>query len=867
MGWLVAMVLGILFWQAQLQIKKLKHRQQKTQAESKGYQALSDLILLRLECQRLQTLIKESSEIDVEIDNSDLYQYCQNIINKIDQLWMENLASFGAEVEQLLWKERRQIAWHLLQQQSHLSKLNLNYSRPPWVLLESEFQSTPYPLSPVQLELDFERKPQSQILFTPTEAELKPDMIALEVPIESKVGIATVEPDTNVKTEIEPIDNIKPETNQLLDTKVETEIQVHPPKITEPAPPSALEQMMHKVSGWSSLLLPFLQQNIGWFLGGFCFLAGSIFLATYTTGLVSNLVVFLTLFAYTVFLAWAGYQLQKHRPELSTASRVLMILSALLMPLNFTASVRFVALSDSIEAILLSGLSWALSVAVFYYLLMLISGLIDRNLSLLHASLFLLLSGLQIVLPLTHDSLFFLMMAHLVLFVALSYGFLKFSNQWMLQIFVEQKAMTYYAIGSLVYATFVSFIHMTWSSSVTLPQGYPAPFIMLFVGFGFYLDAEFKQWTKQSVFFSKINFLLYGLSVFALLLIWYGKDFQMITLLVGLMVYAMLIWKYLSLVPLYLFLLCSAWLYDLLVLQWLALQWFFISGLPLLLTIVALTRLAEHRRAWAFVQVLSFFNGLSFGLLFGLSLVFSQPSYIAMLTIAIAWFGIWRGLSRVPKFETTIQGVSCEWHNKSQTRWLYIIPVGMALFLAYMPMDSDDKLLVLLITSLLCSYWGAKIYSHHKFLWQTSASVESVESSVVIDKRSEVWLNTALLGFLVVFAWILLLAVQVPNYHAIPIIWALLLMVMAWNLLWLSLVLQVQWFVYAFLVYITPALLVMKWQYFPSSTKSGLGAMLLAILVAVCLVWLQRRSASEVVNNSYPPLTLFAYPLEQNREY
>ena len=51
-----------------------------------------------------------------------------------------------------------------------------------------------------------------------------------------------------------------------------------------PAEPGLLERTLKTVSGWHALIAPFLVQNIGWFIGGFCFVAGSVFLVSYTTG-------------------------------------------------------------------------------------------------------------------------------------------------------------------------------------------------------------------------------------------------------------------------------------------------------------------------------------------------------------------------------------------------------------------------------------------------------------------------------------------------------------------------------------------------------------------------------------------------------
>ena len=52
--------------------------------------------------------------------------------------------------------------------------------------------------------------------------------------------------------------------------------------------------------------MPFLVQNIGWFVGAFLFLAGTVFLVAYTSGYLKAAVVFGSLFAYAAFLTWSG---------------------------------------------------------------------------------------------------------------------------------------------------------------------------------------------------------------------------------------------------------------------------------------------------------------------------------------------------------------------------------------------------------------------------------------------------------------------------------------------------------------------------------------------------------------------------------
>ena len=70
---------------------------------------------------------------------------------------------------------------------------------------------------------------------------------------------------------------------------------------------------MQTISGWPALLAPFLLQNIGWFIGGLCFVAGSIFLVAYTTGFAKTLTSFAVLALYTLLLLCGGYQIRRRQ--------------------------------------------------------------------------------------------------------------------------------------------------------------------------------------------------------------------------------------------------------------------------------------------------------------------------------------------------------------------------------------------------------------------------------------------------------------------------------------------------------------------------------------------------------------------------
>jgi hypothetical protein len=114
-----------------------------------------------------------------------------------------------------------------------------------------------------------------------------------------------------------------------------------------PAEPGLLERTLNTVSGWHALIAPFLVQNIGWFIGGFCFVAGSVFLVSYTTGFGKAFAIWGAMLLYTGLLIGGGYELRRRRPELRVSSEVLTVLGALLVPLTIAAATRLVATSPS----------------------------------------------------------------------------------------------------------------------------------------------------------------------------------------------------------------------------------------------------------------------------------------------------------------------------------------------------------------------------------------------------------------------------------------------------------------------------------------------------------------------------------------
>jgi hypothetical protein len=359
-----------------------------------------------------------------------------------------------------------------------------------------------------------------------------------------------------------------------------------------PSPPGALERTLHALSGWPRALAPFLVQNIGYFVGGFLFVAGSVFLVSYTAGFGRGVTVLAVLTGYTLLLVAGGYVLRRKRPDLVLAGGVLMSLGLLLMPLDTATAVRLIL---GAQGPLQTALGWLMA-AVLLLLLgiaaRLVSGVMERTLGDGHARLYLALSALQLALPLLPGSVslaqsagwlpdwWLLALLHLLLLGLLGVGLIRFGETWIGRIFVDRDKLVGFAAGTLVYAALVSFVHLTRGAPLALPAGYYAPFLMLATGLLFHLDDRLRVHALARPYLSRLHYLLYGLSIVALLLGLDNYPARLITLAAAVAVYARVTRGTLS--PLPAALLCTAlvWLYGEVVLAWLAPRWHFLLALP-----------------------------------------------------------------------------------------------------------------------------------------------------------------------------------------------------------------------------------------------------------------------------------------------
>jgi len=401
---------------------------------------------------------------------------------------------------------------------------------------------------------------------------------------------------------------------------------------------------------FANILLPFLWQNIGWFIGSLCFVSGSIFLVAYTSGFAKSLAVFLVVMLYTGILFVGGYQLRRRRPELVTSSNALFILAVLLVPLNLGAGTRLLESSGTNLGLLSISLLLSLfAVGSLMVATKLATGAMERSLVKEYSWTFISLASLQLITPLFKLVPYWpwLALTHLGLLGLLSYALGCFGQHWLRAIFVDRKMLTFYSIGSLLYAALISFLHLTLGSGLALPKGYFAPFLMSICILLFYIDIQFKQWVHQRTWLGYFTFVVYALSIMALGLSLTSPSvpIRSLTWLLGAGLYSMMVWHYLTWPPLYLSLACLSGLYALHLLQYFPHEWHFLLSLPGLAGIFAIQKLALARQSAPLALITSHvMNALGWGLLLW-SLSFTTPQWLTFITalIATSWVALHSG--------------------------------------------------------------------------------------------------------------------------------------------------------------------------------------------------------------------------------
>ncbi len=109
--------------------------------------------------------------------------------------------------------------------------------------------------------------------------------------------------------------------------------------------PNPTQRLIDAASRWSTVLKPFLVDNVGWFVGAFLVIAGFVVLIVSFWGnieqnrILMHSLVFFSLAATTgIFFAMAYFMRLKY-PQLESSSNVLLVIVSLLIPLVFAAAV------------------------------------------------------------------------------------------------------------------------------------------------------------------------------------------------------------------------------------------------------------------------------------------------------------------------------------------------------------------------------------------------------------------------------------------------------------------------------------------------------------------------------------------------
>lgn len=594
----------------------------------------------------------------------------------------------------------------------------------------------------------------------------------------------------------------------------------------ETAEPSAFSKAVERVSGWPKLAAPFLVQNVGWFVGGFCFVAGTLFLVSVTTGYANALVILASLAMYTGFLLWAGYIIRRKNPDLRTSSNVLLTICMLLAPLNITAGVHLISAGlGSTPALLLAIALAGLQCVGVLLAARFVNALMDRSLPLRHAQLFTALSALQYAAPAvaTSGNWMLIAVAHATALGLLGWGLIGFARDWVRSIFLDRRLIAYYAAGLLVFAAVVSFVQIAYADPAPLPKGYFGPYLMALCAMLFYVDAALKEWTKKFPFLSRFSFVLYALTVVALLLCFDAPGPRSVTLVLAIATYAQVLWRFSSVPALYLLLAAIGWLFASTVLVRLASEYHMLASLPVLAGLFAMLRWAQKRSAALATVCLRVFGLTSIGLT-AWSLVHSSPGPVAFATGVIATLAIFFALSSAP----WLLRVSLDTDQRSASinpaPWYYVVGLLATVSIAYAPPLSwltwPQQFAFSMLALAAVATWIA-------FYLRSNAS----------RARSGASLNCAVL---LIGASLVLGAGGATAQFSLTTGFAVLAGLAGCLMLWLSVELQARWMFYGVLAAFGLAALIAKRTFFPG-LSFGTGALLGSLLLWSIIWWLGRH--------------------------
>lgn len=747
-----------------------------------------EVLLMRLELRRQQGLGHLTQE-----RHAMLEQALDGLLG--DRLAARNLGIHGDE-----WTQRRDEIWNRL-----VAPIDAELETAPWNP-QPDSPSADQPAASVATE-------EPQTSRTQSQAQLAQTGLA---------GESTMEPPAPAPAIPEPV-TVAP----ALDPEPARQPYGGPPEtsdfVWEPAEPNALERWLATASGWPRLLAPFLAQNIGWFIGGFCFVSGTVFLLSYTEGFANALAVVASLAIYTSALLAGGYQIRKRRPELERACTVLLTIGLLLAPLNLAAIARaLAAASGSSGALIVTWLLALVATGALYFAARVGGGLLDRSLDRSHARLFTALSVSQLAGPAIDatGNWIWLAAAQAIVMIGFGTAVVRFDRHWLHATFVEGRRSVWLVASLLAFAALVSVVHLWAGFGAALPRGYAGPFLMALGAIGFHLDAGMKEHAHGRAFLSRAIFALYALSIVAVIACAGASVPQSLTLAMGAAVYLMVLWRYATVPPLYLMLACMTWLYYTFVLARVADGYGFIASLPALAGLTWLVRTLEPRS-----DRLARASLIALGLLAASALVWTlmpmqHPQWIAVVSILIAAAGARAIIAGVANL------LGADEDGELPARWRYLITGLVIVALAFTPVLTESSRFdqIAIGAALLSALWVG--YALHRFR----------ELGVV---HAQALINSALVAILL--AVTLGATMALDRQTAAPES-ALTLGLCAAVLSWLALRLRLPGLLYLAMLGWGLTGAMVKMRYFPGSSY-GFTELALATAIWGLLRWLDRNPA------------------------
>ncbi len=623
---------------------------------------------------------------------------------------------------------------------------------------------------------------------------------------------------------------------------------------------NGLYSLIQSISGWHKSLVPFLLQNIGWFIGVLCFISGSIFFISYTEGFNKSLTIFYTVLSYTLLLAWGGYRLKDKVSHASTSAYVLMATSFLLTPLNFTAATQLLGNSIGTFQFFISIASTLIAFGSLYYTSRLISGLFNRHLLTHFSPVFFTLSCLQLLVPWVQQgqSIFWLLIVQISIIGILLWALINYMPALLKQVFIDRKYLLLMSAGSLIYTALVSFIHITMSSPVPIELNYYAPIILLLSSALFYMDGQLNDYKEQMKLLSYFSFVSYAVSFIAIAISVNVEPIRYLTVFLAVLLYARLIWLYRSLVPLYLvFILLGFLQFDMILSDWLLSipgmssdtihHWFFLASFPLLL--IAFLALRVLRKSESL-------RGKTFSItrhLFHIVMISSMSlSIYSQWTIALYYFTETSSFS-VAVFlnlcNSLIVFFSSYYLLKSQqinayelsghkfySVYLYlllILPV-IHILLSFQVLFSMDIKLVFIC--LLVFFYS--LNSRYDFISFYGDKENEYDGLMNRQMNRKLFINMSIVISL------LLLSMAAAGY-SLSIKNALLFFIISLNFLFLSLNLLNRALFYFFLMIVSVAILTIK-LYLSHSPSTGFLVISSALLIFYFIHWLDGKRKNEI---------------------